>query len=612
MKKVKALIMINLLFLSFYLYSLPAYSNPLITQVRKDGEIYLVEDYYRFKNIEGSTVGLALTGGGAKGLFNIGVIKALEEEKIPIDVIVGTSMGSIIATMYGSGLSIEQIEDIVTQAPFSKMFDFNLASNESILNTAKVNKFVEKVVNSKRLDQFPIPTALLSIELTSGNKYLTTTGRISKVLQGSYAIPYYFPIQRVKGKVFADPGIVENSPAKAATVLDADFVIATTYKGEISDNNYDTPGEIAARYMKLVQESNTYKILSKYSDIAIESDVVDYSFMDFSKADKLIDIGYRTTKRMIPEIKEKLEAKNIKLRNYKKREKLDLNQEIKDLKYDRMLIEELSYNPICYYGQDYSFFKHDLIRSSLYKFQYGMNLDKNHFNLTVLSTAEDNKDDVELKLRFRKLSKDIDLITKYKLNEDKDDDFMAGLRYYGDDYILGIGRGIINDQNFNYLKSKYKLGISSFLLEGESDILYPFKDEELKILISQTGEYKLNDNWILQPKLVFNNTNIMESPIIYRGESPNDFVKLQLSLNFTYNHTFINIIDFMRIFRLTDIQAYLFSDYQKDDSSSIALGIGSKADFKLLGLKPLDLEVYGGYDKEVKDIKFGMNICYDF
>lgn len=326
-----------------------------ITRVEEDDEEYIIEDYTRFEQLEDPTVALALTGGGAKALFNIGVIKALEEAKIPIDIIVGSSMGAIIGTMYGSGLSIEQIEEIVTTTSFSDMLDLNLGSSESILRTAKFNQFIENVAPNQDLKNFPLPTALLSLELISGNKYLTTQGNISEVMQASYAIPYYFPIYQRQDQVFADPGIVENSPAKAATVLGADFVIATVARGDIAYNQYDTPSKIAGRYLELIELNNTARIIDQYSDQVIYSNVGAYSFLDFNAAQELIEIGYQDTKEKLPAIKEALQNQDIQLSTPQQRPKQDLTQELLDLKYDRLLIDQLNVYPRIHYGQNRSF-----------------------------------------------------------------------------------------------------------------------------------------------------------------------------------------------------------------------------------------------------------------
>ena len=139
-----------IIFTIFFSFTAAAENNNLkvderknVTEVRYDGEYYLVENYQEFKekvDIEGRpTVALALSGGGARAIANLGVIKALVEHDIPIDMMTGTSMGSIIASLYGSGLSLEQIEEIVTDTPFANLFNFG---GGALLNSKKVNIFI--------------------------------------------------------------------------------------------------------------------------------------------------------------------------------------------------------------------------------------------------------------------------------------------------------------------------------------------------------------------------------------------------------------------------------------------------------------------------------------
>jgi len=582
-----------------------------LTKVFKDDETYLIEDYQRFEAIPKPAVAVALTGGGAKAFFNIGVIKALKEEDIPIDLIVGTSMGSIVGTMYGSGISIEQIEEIITDVPFVKLLDINFMGNDYILGTTKVNKFLEDIAPYKRLEDFPIPTALLTLELDSGSKYLITTNRISKVIQASYAIPYFFPLYQMEGRYFADPGILENSPAKAAKVLGADFVIATTIKAELSHDSYESPDKIVNRYVDIVSENNNRRIINNYSDIIIEADVGDYSFFDFSSADKLIEIGYQATKKKISQIKEKLKSKKIPLQKAPARKRLNLAQEFNDIKYDRMLLPTFHFKPIIHFGQDYSLFKQDLLRTYINMPQYGFEFAKGNVGFEFLATNNDTKD-LEAELRWKKLTENTDIVAKTRIESDERDDGELGIRYYKDDYIFGTGLGVINNNNYIFTDASYKLELNQTNLEGEVDIFFDKVGEEPKILISKKTSFKLNDRWDLRPKLVFNNSNLVESPIIYRGDKPNKFAKFQCSLDYAYTYEFVKAIQLTKMIYIKDIGAYLFTDYLNDDVSSMAYGLGLNGDFYLLGLKPVRIDGYLSYDQNNKEPVIKVNLNYNF
>lgn len=608
--------MLKIIILSIIIFNLfisKCLADTELTYITEGNDRYIIEGYQRFKSIESPAVGLALTGGGAPALFNVGVIKALEEEGIPIDLIVGSSMGAIVGTMYGNGLPINVIEEILLKVSFNDMLRFNFASSSSLLDTARVNKFIEEVALANNLEDFVVPTALLSFDLGSGDKYLATTGQISEVIQSSYSIPFYFPMYNSDDKFLVDAGIVEVSPAKSAKVLGADIVIATIIPDDASSKEYNTPGRSFFRYISLVQKRYTEQIIGNYADIVIEGDVDEYTFMDFDSLKEYIEIGYKSTKAKLPKIKRLLKKKKISLKEYKiKNQDINYSKKLNDVKYDRILLEKADLAPVFYYGRDYSFFKQDLIRSPLYHLQYGFRFSKDHLGISALSTPNNDKQDgIELKFRWTKLTEDIDLLSNFRY-ESNSRDYLMGLVYYDDNYTFGGGRGYLNKDSFIYLDNNYQLKAESILLRGESDLLFPFEDNKPKILTSHQGNYQLSNIWTLEPKLIFNNTEIMESPLIYRGVIPDKFVKLQLSLNWTYNYESISDMEIMDLLKLTDMQTYLFTDYQKEESSSIAVGVGSKVNLGFLGVKFLDIEGYLAYDNQFKDLNLGFNLYYNF
>ncbi|WP_027339621.1 patatin-like phospholipase family protein [Halonatronum saccharophilum] len=584
---------------------------PKELRIEEGGEIYIVESNYLFEEIPSPRVALALSGGGARAFVNIGIIKALEEEGIPIDLIVGTSMGSIVGTMYGSGLSTSDMEDIVSKVPFEGMFDINLPSRESLVTTSKVNTFIEEISPNNRLEEFKIPTALLSYDLSEGKKFLHTQGRISEVIQSSYAIPFYFPPHQTGDRFLVDPGIVEISPAKAAKVLGADFVIATTSYDELPYQEYDSPGRAAARFLSLMQKENGEEILNKYADIVIETNVGKYSFMDFKLANELIDIGYKEAKEMLPIIKNMLRDENISLREHKVRPNLDHSNKLMDLKYNRLIIEERQFRPIFYYGQDQFLFYDTLYKSMINKGQYGFILDYGHLETSVLTVGEER---IEGHLRWKKVSDNLDFITRIKV-EDRDGlDFKSGIKYYQDNYTLEGGIASLGDKNLSYITTQLDLTpLNSSYLRGKSNFLVDYDGGYLGSLIEGEARWKISSIWSLRPKVVFNSTDgKILSPEIYRGSDIDSFFEEQVSLEFLYTHNIIRTIEFLSIMKLSNVSVYPFLDYQSSDYDSFAYGLGSEFNFELLGVKPVDFKSYISYDQRNDDFNFKLQLEFDY
>ncbi|GAB6100543.1 hypothetical protein JCM16358_24220 [Halanaerocella petrolearia] len=601
-----------IVYLGLILILVSTFTEAKLTKINKKGEVYLVEDQAHFKKLKNPTIALALGGGGARALVNVGVIKALEEAKVPIDMIIGTSMGSIVGTMYGSGLPIEQIENIITQTHFSKMFDLNLDIGNALLTTAKFDKFIEDIAPVKYLEEFPYPTALLSFDLSSGNKYLSTTGRISKVIRSSYAIPFYFPIYQSSDRFLIDPGVVEISPAKAAKVLGADFVIATTSFGNLPYNDYASPLHSTMRFLSLIQQKNAERIINNYSNIVIKNNVGKYSFMDFQLADKLVQIGYQQTKEKIPQIKKSLSQIGVKNRESNiDKEKVDLKPTLQEIKYERQVIDETSFRLLYYYGKDHSQFVQNLFKNDLFSPQYGFELDKSHLELKLLNWNGGQKSDV--KIRWKKLTKNIDLIINLNRNLNKKNcNWKAGIKYYTDNYAIGFKKARLDQKQVIIINNRFNFDYQNIFSQNDINLLVEGYDNPVKILASQEANYDLSSIWRIKSRLVFNNTELLATPLIYRGISTGDDPKLQTAVDLIYTYNFLNSIEVMPILQLTSIELYLFTDYKQVDNVTSAIGLGSNFNFNLLGLKPIDLGLYIAYDNDNRDTRLGINLNYNF
>lgn len=379
MKKIFIVIFLIIISFSSLVYAQQT-SKVKLTDIELGGESYLVENYdgftAKYNNLNRPVVGLALSGGGARAMVNFGVIKALEEDGIPFDFITGTSMGAIVSAMYGSGLNTEQMLEVVTTTSFGRLVEPGIGGSGSLLDTKKLNLFLEEIAPNKKLENFKTPAALLSFELGEGKKYITTTGRISEVIQSSYSIPIYFPIETRNDRYFMDAGILEATPAKAASVLGADFVIATT---SFPKENYETFNSASAsinRFLNIMQDNYSQQIIRNYADFVIDIDVDEYTFMDFNQVSKLVKHGYQSTKNIIPNLKKELEKRNIRSYNYLERERTNIQDTLNDLRNNRFIVEGSERSLFLNYGRDQSYFDQELIVPFEDNFQTGIEFKK--------------------------------------------------------------------------------------------------------------------------------------------------------------------------------------------------------------------------------------------
>lgn len=248
-------------------------------------------------------VALVLSGGSTKGFAHVGVIRVLEQEKIPIDLIVGTSVGSLIGGLYASNPDSFQLEWISYQIERNDIFDFSLLySKLGPVQGERLENFVERVSKGKKVEETVIPFFPVATDLNTGETVILNKGPLSKAIRASCAIPGIFVPVQFGGRMLVDGGVTNNVPADIAKNLGADVVIAVNLLNEVKNYNIDSLFDIIFQSISIMMQETT-KAKLRYADVVIEPKVGDISILDFSKKKALIEEGIRAAKRKIPEIK---------------------------------------------------------------------------------------------------------------------------------------------------------------------------------------------------------------------------------------------------------------------------------------------------------------------
>jgi len=173
-------------------------------------------------------VGLVLSGGAAYGFAHIGVINVLLKNKIPIDIVTGTSMGALIGGLYASGVKPKEMKNILTKFSGSKIVDFNLfaLSNGGLIHGKKVLRFLSKLTEKKKIEDCKIPFCAVSCDLKTGKKISINTGDIAEAIRASISVPGIFQPVVKDDMVLVDGGCVDNIPVDDARKLGATKIIA--------------------------------------------------------------------------------------------------------------------------------------------------------------------------------------------------------------------------------------------------------------------------------------------------------------------------------------------------------------------------------------------------
>lgn len=176
--------------------------------------------------MERKKIGLALSGGAARGFAHLGVVKVLAEHNIPIDYIAGTSAGSIVGAGIACGLSVEQSIEIGKKMSWFRMTGFSYSA-KGILSNASMGEFLSKNFPYKNFEDLPIPFAAVACDLETGKEVvLKEKGDLATAIRASCAIPGVFAPIEHEGKLLIDGGVVSLVPTKAVKKLGAEIVIA--------------------------------------------------------------------------------------------------------------------------------------------------------------------------------------------------------------------------------------------------------------------------------------------------------------------------------------------------------------------------------------------------
>jgi len=292
------------------------------------------------------TVGLALSGGGANGLSQIGVLKAFEEANIPIDFIVGTSIGAIIGGLYSSGYSPDELEKIAYSLPWQSIVSLNnnysrsnifieqqrirdrasiairfdklkLIIPKSLGSTQSLTETLDRLVlNSTykatgNFSKLPINYRAVATDLVSGMRVTLTSGSLSEAMRASSTIPILFePIMRGDYQL-VDGGLVANLPVDELDATNTQYKIAVDTHGGMYTNNeeLDLPWKTVDQTMNILTKFQYPAQLEK-ADIVIAPDIRKHKATDFSDIKALIEAGYNKGKVLAPTIKHNIEKGN--------------------------------------------------------------------------------------------------------------------------------------------------------------------------------------------------------------------------------------------------------------------------------------------------------------
>lgn len=170
-------------------------------------------------------IGLALGGGAARGFAHIGVLQVLEEQGIKPDLVVGTSAGSMVATLYAAGKTPVELESLAMSLDESTITDW-VFPGRSVMKGEALAKFIRGYTGGRQIEQMPLPLGIVAADLRTGQPILFRRGDPGTAVRASSAVPAVFEPVKIAGHEYVDGGLVSPIPVKYARSMGADLVIA--------------------------------------------------------------------------------------------------------------------------------------------------------------------------------------------------------------------------------------------------------------------------------------------------------------------------------------------------------------------------------------------------
>ena len=273
-------------------------------------------------------IGLALGGGGARGMAHIGVIRALEQLHIPVDYVVGTSMGSIIGGLYSCGYTPDEMEKLIKSIKWETLFedaperpeqsfrqkedDFEhliplefgfglkkgLVLPPGLIAGSKLGFVLENATlpcsSVTNFDQLRIPFKAVATDIQTGQPYVMSSGNLARVIRASMAIPAAFTPVEIDGHLLIDGGESQNLPVQTVRAMGADIVIAVNVgsSGAATAAKPQNVGAMIGRLIDLPLQQNTMAS-AKLADLVITPDLDGYTSADFVKGTEMFPLGYK-------------------------------------------------------------------------------------------------------------------------------------------------------------------------------------------------------------------------------------------------------------------------------------------------------------------------------
>src|SRR3990167_4962196 len=251
-------------------------------------------------------IGLALGGGAARGFAHIGVIQVLEEAGIKPDLVVGTSAGSLVASLYAAGRPDAELARLALAMDESAITDWSFPGRGLIRGEA-LARYVREHTGGRAIEQLPLPLGIVATDLDSGAAVLFRRGDVGTAVRASSAVPAVFQPVRIGTREYVDGGLVSPVPVRFARQMGAELVIAVDISSPPDGNATGDPFKMLLQTFAIMGRSiNQFEL--KDADVVWRPRLNGVSSADFSARKRAIDAGRAAALAGLPALRQRLAA----------------------------------------------------------------------------------------------------------------------------------------------------------------------------------------------------------------------------------------------------------------------------------------------------------------
>lgn len=262
------------------------------------------DSYRTWKRMEtAKRIGVTLSGGGARGIGHIGVLKALDEMGIPIHALAGTSSGAITAAFYAAGYSPDIILKIITEKKIGLLMRPSL--NRGIMHLDKVEKLLQEFLGDISFEDLKIPLVVNATDLNEGVTVYFSSGKLIRILIASSSVPILYRPVKVDNKLLVDGGVLNNLPVEGL-LGNCDVKIGVHSNAVNHQAQIRTFRNIIERTFHLLINNSVQPQFAKFDLLIEPPELKHYSMLAYTKAQEIFTIGYEHALSLEKQLRELL------------------------------------------------------------------------------------------------------------------------------------------------------------------------------------------------------------------------------------------------------------------------------------------------------------------